>query len=69
VLGLPGGTLAPGAPADVTVVHPELAWRCEPARFRSKSKNSPFAGRSFRGKAVLTLVGGRIVYEEETILG
>jgi dihydroorotase len=69
VLGLPGGTLAPGSPADVTVVHPELAWRCEPARFRSKSKNSPFAGRSFRGKAVLTLVGGRIVYEEETILG
>jgi dihydroorotase len=69
VLALPGGTLAPGSPADVTVVHPELAWRCEPVRFRSKSKNSPFAGRSFRGKAVLTLVSGRIVYEEETILG
>jgi dihydroorotase len=69
VLGLPGGTLAPGVPGDVTVINPDLAWTCEPARFRSKSKNSPFGGRSFLGKAVLTLVGGRIAHREETSVG
>jgi dihydroorotase len=66
-LGLGGGSLAPGMPADVTVVNPELGWTCEPARFRSKSKNSPFRGRSFRGRAVLTLVAGRIAHQEENI--
>jgi dihydroorotase len=64
VLGLPGGQLAPGAPADVTVIDPEVAWSCDPSGFRSKSRNSPFAGRAFRGRAVLTLVGGRIVHQE-----
>ena len=68
VLGLPGGTLASGAPADVTVIDPEVAWTCDPTRFRSKSKNSPFRGRAFRGRAVLTLVGGRIAHQEETIV-
>ena len=68
VLNLPGGTLAPGSPADVTVIHPELVWQCQPERFRSKSKNTPFTGRTFRGKAVLTLVGGRIVHQEETFV-
>jgi len=69
VLSLPGGTLAPGAEANVTVVHPELPWSCEPGRFHSKSKNTPFGGRTLRGKAVLTLVGGRIVHQEETLVG
>jgi dihydroorotase len=68
VLGLPGGNLAPGSPADVTVIDPEVSWRCEPSLFRSKSRNSPFAGRAFRGRAVLTIVGGRIVHQEETIV-
>jgi dihydroorotase len=68
VLGLPGGTLASGAPADVTVIDPEVAWSCDPTRFRSKSKNTPFRGRAFRGRAVLTLVGGRIAHQEETIV-
>ena len=68
-LNLPGGTLAPGSPADVTVIRPEYAWTCDPARLRSKSKNTPFGGRSLRGKAVLTVVGGRIVHQEETLVG
>jgi dihydroorotase len=68
VLGLPGGTLAPGSPADVTVIRPEHAWTVDPTRFRSKSRNSPFGGRPLRGKAVLTLVGGRIVHQEETLV-
>jgi dihydroorotase len=68
VLGLPGGSLAAGSPADVTVINPEVAWTCDPSGFRSKSKNSPFRGRAFRGRAVLTLVGGRIAHQEETIV-
>src|SRR4051812_25042637 len=68
VLGLPGGTLAPGSPADVTVIAPDAAWTCDPARFRSRSRNSPFAGASLRGRAVLTVVGGRIAHAEEGLL-
>jgi dihydroorotase len=51
LLRLPGGTLAPGSPADVTVIRPEHAWTCDPTRLRSKSKNTPFGGRPMRGKS------------------
>ena len=66
VLGLPGGSLAARAPADITVIDPNHAWSCDPSRFHSKSRNSPFAGRVFRGRAVLTIVGGRIVHQEDS---
>jgi len=69
ILGLPGGTLAPGSIADVTVVDPEAVWTCEAGRFRSRSHNSPFIGRSLRGRAMLTVVGGKIVFAEEKLLG
>jgi dihydroorotase len=69
VLNLPGGSLAPGSVADVTVISPEVAWTCEPARFRSRSRNTPFAGASMKGRAVLTLVGGRVAYAEESFGG
>ena len=65
LFGLPGGTLADGAPADVTVIDPEAAWTVEPAQLRSRSRNTPFAGRALRGRAVLTIVGGAIVYPGE----
>ncbi|HVY36711.1 MAG TPA: dihydroorotase [Polyangia bacterium] len=65
LFGLPGGTLADGAPADVTVIDPELAWTVEPAQLRSRSRNTPFAGRALRGRAVMTIVGGAIVYPGE----
>ncbi len=61
-LGLPGGTLVPGAPADVTLVDPDATWTVDPAAFQSKARNSPFAGMTLRGRAVRTLVGGRTVY-------
>lgn len=64
--GLPGGTLAEGRPADVTVIDPEAAWTCEPAALRSRSRNTPFAGRALRGRAALTVVGGKIAFEGET---
>lgn len=60
---LPGGTLEPGAPADVTVFDPEEEWVVDPSTFLSKSRNTPFAGRTLFGRAVLTVVGGRIVWD------
>jgi dihydroorotase len=65
--GLRGGTLAEGRLADVTVIDPEAAWTCVPAGLRSRSRNTPFAGRSLRGRATLTIVGGRIVYSGERL--
>jgi dihydroorotase len=62
IFGLPGGRLADGAPADITVIDPELDWTCAPDGLRSRSRNTPFAGRALRGRAVLTVVGGTIVY-------
>jgi dihydroorotase len=61
--GLPGGTLAPGAPADITIFDPEAEWSVDPARFKSKSRNTPFAGWTLRGRVVATLVGGRKVFQ------
>jgi dihydroorotase len=65
LFGLPGGTLADGAPADVTIIDPEAEWTVEPAQLRSRSHNTPFAGRPLRGRAVMTIVGGAIVYPGE----
>jgi len=62
VLGLPGGSLTPGRPADVAVVDPEANWRCGIRDFRSKSTNSPFVGQELVGWVDLTLVNGQIVY-------
>jgi dihydroorotase len=64
VLGLPAGTLAPGAPADVTLVDPERRWRVEARRFRSKGRNTPFESWDVTGRAALVLVGGRRVHED-----
>lgn len=61
ILGLPGGTLVPGAPADVSVFDLNAAWTVDPAQFRSKSRNTPFAGWALQGRAVFTVVGGRVV--------
>ncbi len=57
------GTLAPGSIADVTIIDPELDWTYTNAESRSKSRNSPFDGWKFRGAAVATIVGGKIVYK------
>jgi dihydroorotase len=62
--GLPGGTLAKGAPADVAVLDPGAEWICDPARAFSKSRNTPWKGRTLLGRCVTTIVGGRIVHGE-----
>lgn len=64
ILGLPGGTLAPGAPADIALFDLKRKWTVRASEFRSKSRNTPFEGWELTGKPVLTMVGGRIVYRE-----
>jgi dihydroorotase len=60
--GLNAGRLAPGAPADVTLIDPDLRYTIRPEHFLSRSANTPFAGWEVRGRAVATIVGGRLVY-------
>ena len=56
------GTLARGSHADVTILDPKKRWTFEAAKSRSKSRNTPFDGWQLTGKAVATIVGGRVVY-------
>jgi len=61
ILGLPGGSLAPGVPGDVTLVDLDSSWTV-PQEFVSRSKNSPFVGWTVRGQVRHTVVGGAIAY-------
>ncbi|MBV8282180.1 MAG: dihydroorotase [Candidatus Eremiobacteraeota bacterium] len=62
LLGVRGGTLAIGAPADITGLYLDRPWTVEPAQFRSLGKVTPFAGRTFKVRPALTVVGGAIAY-------
>lgn len=62
LLGLPGGRLAPGAPADIILVDPAMPWICDGEKLRSRSKNTPFEGARFEGRVLRTIVAGRTVY-------
>ena len=62
VFGLSGGSLAVGAPADVVVLDPAARWVVAPDAFWSKSRNTPFAGRSLAGRADLTIVRGQVAF-------
>jgi dihydroorotase len=62
IFHLPGGSLARGRPADITVFDPTREWVVDPTQFLSKGRNTPYAGRKLRGRAICTVVGGRIVY-------
>jgi dihydroorotase len=65
IFNLPGGTLTPGAPADVVITDPKAAWIVNPAEFFSKSRNTPFGGRRLTGRADVTIVRGHVVYQRE----
>ena len=63
ILGIPGGTLREGANADVILFDPEKEWVVDPEKLHGKSKNTPFKGRKLKGKVVLTIFRGRVVYD------
>jgi dihydroorotase len=58
LLNLPGGSLAAGAPADITILDLEHPWTVDPATFRSRSRNTPFGGWTGVGAPIMTIVGG-----------
>src|SRR5713226_3924857 len=60
---LDAGTLAVGAIADITVIDPNVEWTVTPEKFLSKSRNTPFSGMRLKGRAVLTIVNGEIVFD------
>ena len=62
LLGLPLGTLAAGAPGDVTIIDPRHRWTVDPARFQSLSRNSPFGGWELPARATETIVNGVVVW-------
>jgi dihydroorotase len=64
VLGLPLGTLQAGRDADVTVFDPAAKWVFSEDQVLSKSANSPFLGWELKGKVAVTVVGGKVVYED-----
>jgi dihydroorotase len=62
ILGVTGGTLAPGAPADISILAPDLSVTIDAQKLVSKSKNTPFGGWTLKGGVAATIVGGRVVY-------
>jgi len=64
ILGLENG-LKTGRAADITIIDPEISYRINADRFQSLSRNTPFNGWDAKGKAVLTMVGGKIVYQDQ----
>ena len=63
ILQIPAGTLGVGAAADITIIDPDLEWIVAAEEFRSLSRNSPYIGRKLTGRAVRTIVGGKIVFD------
>jgi dihydroorotase len=64
ILGLPGGTLAPGSPADVTVLDLKRKRSVDASRFQTKGRNTPFGGWSLTGWPAMTVVSGRVVWQD-----
>jgi dihydroorotase len=62
LFGLPGGTLARGAVADITVFDPRREWKVEPSQFLTKGRNTPYSGMMLKGRATCTIVGGAVVH-------
>jgi dihydroorotase len=68
LLGVPGGTLEPGHPADLTIIDLQRAWTVDHTQFQSKGRNTPFAGERLRGKPWGTIVGGDWKMREGEVL-
>lgn len=66
LLGVRGGSLAPGSPADITGLFLGRPWTVDPSKFRSKGRITPFAGKTFDVRPALTVVGGTVIYSAES---
>lgn len=66
ILGIPGGTVEQGAPADIAVIDPGTPWTVDSSQFFSKARNSPFVGMEFTGCVRATILAGKVVYERQT---
>jgi dihydroorotase len=64
LLGLPGGNLAAGGPADITILDLDGELTVDPARFLSRSRNTPFGGWRLTGRPWATVVGGKVVWQQ-----
>jgi dihydroorotase len=64
ILGLPGGRLAPGAPADLVLFDPDAPFILDRAALRSRSKNTPFDRQRMQGRVKGTWVAGRRIFTE-----
>ena len=67
ILRVPGGSLAAGSPADVTILAPDLKVRVDAQKMRSRSKNTPFDGWELRGGVAATIVGGRVLFTNQEV--
>lgn len=68
VLGLPGGTIKEGEPADLSILAPDAQVTVHASALRSKSKNTPFDGWTLKGAVAATIVGGRVVYSNPDLV-
>ena len=68
ILGIPGGSLDKGSPADITIIDLDKKWVVDPDAFASKGRNTPFAGWRLRGKAYATIVRGKVVMKAGELL-
>jgi dihydroorotase len=64
LFNLPGGRFEKGAPADLVLFDPDLAWVVDPEQFRSKTGNTAFDERPTQGRALMTIVDGRVIYRD-----
>jgi len=65
IVGLPGGSITEGGPADLTLIDLDAEWTVDPETFLSKGKNTPFSGMRLKGEVANTFVGGKMVYDRE----
>ncbi|MBO5340017.1 MAG: dihydroorotase [Oscillospiraceae bacterium] len=65
ILRVPGGRLAIGADADVTIFDPDEVWVVDPDEFASKARNTPFVGHELKGRVKYTIVGGKVIYQDK----
>ncbi|MFP4522394.1 MAG: dihydroorotase [Fibrobacterota bacterium] len=67
ILGKKGGVIKAGAPADITIVDKDKKWKVDPKNFVSKSRNNAFNNAELTGKAVMTIMEGRITYMDKSL--